>query len=88
MDHVVSDWDRVRTELADPTWDFRTVESLSHATGLSVEQIGELLSEHHREVRVSNLPDKTGRLLYTLADRPMKAREVLANVRAFIAKSP
>jgi len=88
MDHVDSDWDRVRRELADPTWDFRTVESLSHATGLPVERIGGLLSEHNNEVRVSNVPDKMGRLLYTLADRPMKAREVLANLRAFIAKSP
>jgi hypothetical protein len=88
MDHIDADWQRIRTELADPAWDFRTVDGLSRATGLSAERISKLLSGHHDEVRVSNVPDKEGRLLYTLTERPMKLREVLANVRAFITKSP
>lgn len=88
MDHIDADWQRVKEELADSAWDFRTVDSLSKATGLTVERVGNLLSRHGDEVRVANVPDKEGRLLYTLADRPMKLREVLANVRAFIAKSP
>jgi hypothetical protein len=87
MNHVDADWERVRSQLADPAWDFRTTESLSTSTGLRVEQIEDLLAKHHDQVRVANVPDREGRLLYTLADRPMKARELLANVRAFITKS-
>ena len=88
MDRSDLDWQRIRAELADPAWDFRTEDSLSKAVQLPVERIAQLLSEHGEEVRVASVPDSKGRLLYTLADRPMKFREALANVRAFIANSP
>jgi hypothetical protein len=87
MDQVESDWQQVRAQLADSNWDFRTVESLSKTTGLSAERVSDLLSEHGDEVRIANVPDKRGRFLYTLSDRPMKLQELLANVRAFITKT-
>jgi hypothetical protein len=87
MDRVDTDWPRIREALADSAWDFRTEEGLSKATDLPVKRVADLLSEHGDEIRVANVPDPQGRLLYTLADRPMKLREALANVQAFIAKS-
>jgi len=84
---AISDWQLIRGKLADPESDFRTIENLSDTTGLALDRVQKLLVEHDDEVRVANVPDREGRLLYTLAERPMKARELLANVRAFITKS-
>jgi hypothetical protein len=84
---IDSDWDKVRQALEDSRWDFRTVEGMIEDTGLPSERIEEALRRHGAEVRVSNVPDSKGRILYTLASKRMGLRELLANTQAFIAKS-
>jgi hypothetical protein len=81
------EWAIVRRELSKREWDFRTIDGLSKATGLSSDRVADLIDRHAGEVRISNLPDKNGRPLYTLAERPMKFQEILANTVAFITRT-
>ena len=81
-------WERVYEALSDPQWDFRTVEGIARTTGLSGEEVAGVLDRHKGEIRRSMVPDRQGRTLYTLKSRPKKAQEWLAEIRAFLAKSP
>lgn len=81
------DWLRVREALADPQWDFRTVDGITRVTGLASDRIRELLISHAAEVRKSYVTDKNGRILYTLRARPARLQEMVANTVAFISKS-
>jgi hypothetical protein len=81
------EWTTIRQELSDPSWDFRTIDGLSAATGLAPDRVASVLDKHACEVRKSNLPDEHGRILYTMAERSMKFQEFLANTVAFITKS-
>lgn len=89
MQTLVQDkgWEKVKRALSNPKWDFRTLDAMVVETGLSREEIERLLSEHKDEVRKANVTDKKGRLLYTLASKPVGFREIIANTRAFIAKT-
>jgi hypothetical protein len=80
-------WERVEKALENPSWDFRTIDGLAEDTGLRPEEIRWLINRHSDRVRVSNVPDTQGRVLYILASKPISARELLATVRAFAAKS-
>jgi hypothetical protein len=80
-------WERVEKALGNPNWDFRTIDGLAKDTGLASEEIRRLINRHSDRVRVSNVPDTQGRVLYTLASKPIRTREWLATVRAFAAKS-
>jgi hypothetical protein len=82
-----ADWQKVETALRDPEWDFRTIESMASDTGLSIEQVESALNRHATEVRKAFITDRQGRILYTLADKPVTMREFWANTRAFIAKT-
>ena len=84
---IEQEWTKIRQALSDPEWDFRTIDGLSKATGVAQDRVVSLLASHPDEVRQSNLPDKQGHPLYTLANRPMKFQEFLANTVAFITKS-
>ena len=81
------EWTLLRSQLADDQWDFRTIEGLARATKLPESAIRSSLKKHGSEIRVAHIPDRQGRLLYTLAERPMKWQERFANIVAFIAKS-
>jgi len=86
--HERSDaWGKVRQALENPRWDFRTVDGLVEDTGFSREEVQALLESHSAEIRKANVPDSKGRILYTLATKPMGVREILANTRAFITKT-
>jgi hypothetical protein len=82
-----SAWQRIDRALADPKWDFRTIPGLAKATGLSEDEVQALLEAHSDQVRQSAIPDRQGRALYTLRSRSKKVREILAEVRAYLAKS-
>jgi hypothetical protein len=82
-----NNWKKIEDALGNSNWDFRTVDGLAEETGLTPEEVRFLINRHSDRVRVSNVPDKQGRVLYTLSSKPMSARELLATIRAFAAKS-
>jgi hypothetical protein len=73
--------------LADPQWDFRTIDGLSKATGLSEKEIAQILEKYPRLVRIAAVPDLNNQTLYTLRSRHRTFREFLATARAFISGS-
>ena len=78
---------KVFEALADPQWDFRTIEGISKVSGLSKEQVTEILSKYPELVRRSLFPDASGRDLFTLQERPMKRQEFLGQIRNLLGKS-
>ncbi len=78
---------QVANALRDPRWDFRTVEGICSETGIPLERVSRILATLP-SVRKSLLPDRRGRELFTDRRRPVKMREWLALLRAFIAKTP
>jgi len=80
-------WLLVKRALENPDWDFRTIDGLVKDTGLSREEIKRLLDEHGDEVRKAYVTDRNGNILYAPAEKPLKLRELLANIRAFITKT-
>jgi hypothetical protein len=82
-----NNWKKIEDALGNPNWDFRTIVGLAKETGLTPEEVRLSINRHSDRVRVSNVPDKQGRVLYTLSSKPKSARELLATIRAFAAKS-
>ena len=78
---------KVFAALADPQWDFRTVEGLSKATGLSASEIHSTLEKYPDLVRKSLVRDEHGRDLFTLATRPAGPQELVSQFRSFVTKS-
>ena len=73
--------------LADPNWDFRTIDGLAQSTGLPEGLIKQILSNYRPFVRQSPVLDRRSRELYTLSSRGSTFRELLSTARAFISKS-
>jgi hypothetical protein len=78
---------KVFEALADPSWDFRTVEGVARSTGLSLGEVESVLVKYPDLIRRSAIPDREGRDLYTLASTAVKAKEVLAEIRTYVTKS-
>lgn len=78
---------KVIESLSSKEWDFRTVEGIAAETGLSDSFVSDTLRKYPSIVRVSPIPDRCGRTLFTLRDRPKRKREILAELRAFLAGS-
>jgi len=76
----------VREALADERWDFRTVAGIARQTGVDPPVIQQILDEHPDLFRRSFLNSEDGQLLYTLAARPEKLRERVAELKSFLAK--
>ena len=74
--------------LADPKWDFRTVEGISTETGVPKEEVEEILRSYPTLVRKSLVRDVRGQRLYTLKSRGMKSAEKRALLRIFVTKTP
>lgn len=81
------DLEKLLHAMSDPRWDFRTVDGLCRSTKLPRRHVESLLRNHDDLFRVSLVPDKKGRRLFTLRSRGMKLQEMMANLRAFVAKS-
>ena len=82
------DWELIEDSLKNPKWDFRTVPGIAKETGLSEHRVADLLKAYSDRIRRSYVPDEHGRVLYTLREKPVSLREMMANTVAFIAKSP
>lgn len=79
------DWSKVHEALADSRWDFRTVGGISRQTGLDRDRVRQLLKQHRSEVRQNMSRNREA--VYTLASRPMKMREILADIQRFARNS-
>lgn len=78
---------KVFEALADPEWDFRTVEGIQRSTHLPYERIVEILRRHDNLIRKSAIPDGHGRDLYTLPSKRTRGIELFNLLRTFITKS-
>ena len=78
-------WAAVHSALSNPQWDFRTVSGIARDTGLPADRVRQLLEAHRSEIRQTISRDK--RPVYTLKSRPMKMREVVADLRLYASKS-
>jgi hypothetical protein len=78
---------RVFEALADPTWDFRTIEGLAQSTGLPESRVEEVLQKYRSFVRQSPVLDRRGRPLFTLSSKGATLQEWLSSLRAFLSKS-
>lgn len=81
------DEDAIRKELADPKWDFRTVDGVASSIGTSPEAVEAVLDRHPDLVRWVPATDDEGRLLLTSASRPISRRERLIRIKAALTKS-
>ena len=81
----MDEWSRVHSALGDPKWDFRTVEGIVRDTGLEPERVKRLLDRHRSEIRQRMSRDR--RIIYTLKSRPMKMREIIADLQVYASKS-
>ena len=81
----MDDWSKVHMALEDPKWDFRTVKGIVEDSGLDREHVECLLAQHRPEIRQTMSRD--GRTIYTLRSRPVKLREIVADLRLFASKS-
>ena len=73
--------------LANPKWDFRTVDGIAKETHLSTDEVKQALVTLKNLVRKSLVPDRSGRALYTLSVKPVPASEKKALIRLFLTKS-
>ncbi len=74
--------------LANPEWDFRTVQGIAAETHLAEDEVRQIIERHADLVRKAEVLDKRGRELFTLGSRPVSVQEKLAALRAFFTKSP
>lgn len=78
---------KVFEALADPKWDFRTVNGIRKASGLPDDEILSILKKYEGKlIRKSDLPAQ-GRDIYTLKSDKAEIQELLAKLRTFISKS-
>ena len=80
-----SDWRRVHEALGDARWDFRTIGGISRQTGLERDRVLKLIEQHRSEVRQT--VSRKREALYTLASRPRKIREIMADLQRFASNS-
>ncbi len=73
--------------LSDESWDFRTVDGICKSTGLDRDLVVQILEGHPELIRKSAVPDRKGRMLYTLRSRSHSFTELVASLRAFVSKS-
>lgn len=78
---------KVLEALEDYKWDFRTIEGIVRATGLSKNKVREIIQKHGDCILKSSIPDQQGRELYTLWKKKTKLIKALNEMRVFISKS-
>ena len=79
------DWDKVRSALLNPTWDFRTVDGIAKEAGLDRKRVARLIDQHRSEVRQAI--SKDGKIVYTHGSRPVRLREFISKLQRIVAKS-
>lgn len=79
---------KVLEALADPEWDFRTVNGIRKSTGLPEDKVVEIINKYEGElIGKSTVPDAKGRDLFYIIDDRSALQEALAQLRTFISKS-
>lgn len=68
--------------LEDPRWDWRTVDGVAQETGLSEDEVLEIIESSPDEVLRSRTPDNRGRALYTSRRHYAKRRGFLDPFRS------
>ena len=79
------DWIKIHEALGDSRWDFRTIGGISRQTGLDRDRVRQLLDQHRSEVR--RTLSRNDDAIYTLRSRPIKIREVIADIQRFASNS-
>lgn len=78
-------WEKVRSALGNPDWDFRSIDGIAKETELDPLEVREAILRNMSQVRQARARD--GNIIYTLDSRPMRAREVMAVVHRLASKS-
>lgn len=79
----------VMVALADPEWEFRTVEGIARTTGLDIPTVRHVLRKRAAHIRGPLVPDPAGRELYTLESRKISLKERYLYWRsAFLGRPP
>jgi hypothetical protein len=76
--------EQVTRAVLDSPYDFRTAESVSEDTGISLHRVEEILSNSER-IRRSPATDGVGRILFTSVSKPVSWRERYAAIRERVA---
>ncbi|MBI3042178.1 MAG: hypothetical protein HYY78_05060 [Betaproteobacteria bacterium] len=88
---IVKDPDerKVLEALANPAWDFRTLDGITRDTMLPEARVQQIINKYLSQaiVRPSPIPDKQGRQLFTLTSREAPLGEYLSVIRSFITKT-
>ena len=66
---------RVFKELADPKYDFRTVQGIARTSRLTTVEVEFVIDKYPDLIRRSPVPDKQGNELFTLKEKPESATE-------------
>src|SRR5687768_7543107 len=70
--------------LANPEWDFRTIDGIAKETGMTPEQVAEVIKEYPQHIRKSLAKGRESRDLYTLRSKPRLLTEKLAFIRSIL----
>ena len=76
----------VREALADPRWEFRTIEGIALDTQLPEAVVRDVLAAEPALARKSAMTDHEGRDLFTVAERRLVIRERLERARWMLAR--
>ena len=79
------DWSQVCSALTESEWDFRTVDGLARETGLDPKRVKQAIDQHRSEVRQTI--SKAGTIIYAHRSKPVKVREVVAQMQRFASKA-
>ena len=78
-------WSQVRSALTESEWDFRTADGVARDTGLDPKRVKEVIGLHRSEVRQTISRD--GTIIYAHRSKPVKVREVIAQMQRFASKA-
>jgi hypothetical protein len=73
--------------LEDPQWDWRTATAIAKASGLSEEEVAQLVDLYPVLVRRSLAPGKTGEHLYTLQSKYLARQSPVRKIWTFLSSN-
>ena len=77
---------KLRKQLADPQWDFHTVEGLAERAGVAPAAVKRILKENPKLVRYVPAT-KGGRQLYVDGSRPRRGKALRVTLRGYLAQT-
>ena len=79
------EWEMVRSAFTGSKWDFRTADGVAQETGLDLKQVRKVIDCHRSEVRQTISRD--GTVIYAHKSKPVKVREIIAQMQRFASKA-